>query len=144
MTNFEIEKKKIHLRCSKSLVKPAGVVSPKLSSIRPNTSGENYTERQSDGRFPNTGGEKRVQIFLRRRMVKKSNMQFERLFFQPIETKIGHRSTIKIRRPHITFDLSKPYGLGVIVFISMRLYRLTDSQPFDGFGPKFDADLHSL
>ncbi|GBN79198.1 hypothetical protein AVEN_124078-1 [Araneus ventricosus] len=88
MTNFEIEKKKIHLRCSKSLVKPAGVVSPKLSSIRPNTSGENYTERQSDGRFPNTGGEKRVQIFLRRRMVKKSNMQFERLFFNRLKPKL--------------------------------------------------------
>ncbi|GBN89422.1 hypothetical protein AVEN_64713-1 [Araneus ventricosus] len=27
--------------------------------------------------------------------------------------------------------------------LEMRLYRLTDSQPFDGFGPKFYTDLHS-
>ncbi|GBO37414.1 hypothetical protein AVEN_233986-1 [Araneus ventricosus] len=27
--------------------------------------------------------------------------------------------------------------------LEMRLYRSTDSQPFDGFGPKFHTDLHS-
>ncbi|GBM62261.1 hypothetical protein AVEN_191296-1 [Araneus ventricosus] len=40
------------------------------------------------------------------------------------------------------FHLSKSFLLEDLVFRSMRLYRPTDSQPFDGLGPKFDKDLH--
>ncbi|GBN19382.1 hypothetical protein AVEN_120679-1 [Araneus ventricosus] len=64
-------------------------------------------------------------------------------FFGLIETKIEKGSTINVRRPHTNFYLSKPQSLRFIMFRSMRLYRPTDSQPFDGFGQNSGTDPHS-
>ncbi|GBN63599.1 hypothetical protein AVEN_245564-1 [Araneus ventricosus] len=50
-------------------------------------------------------------------------------FFKLIETKVGRKSTIKVRRPHIKFHLSKSLRVGVIAFRRMRLYRPTEVSP---------------
>ncbi|GBN41473.1 hypothetical protein AVEN_195340-1 [Araneus ventricosus] len=47
-------------------------------------------------------------------------------------TNIVHR---RLRPVHMSVEMADS--------LEMRLYKPTDSQPFDGFGPEFYTDLHS-